>query len=437
MGKGKPGTNGSGWKWDVDIYDRPGWPSFTYGFPGMGAIQKRANNEIVIRFDTSDESGINDDFYCEHYRQVVLSSTDGGMSWHPMQPDWQIHPPLALSDGTLVEMVDERSLLSREQQRSRLKQLGIEHVWHDDCMLGWDLWPKAMAAELRQQGLTVWDNAGGPTVDTTYLPEGVVATHSPSTLIGRRSTDQGATWTEREIRSGESFSHFVRCFAGALTLPDDTVLVPCYGVRSSASAPEGFTLAESRVFVLRSIDKGESFEFIELGGAPGMHLSESCLVRHPGGRIVSMMRGTEIHRSTSDDGGKTWTAPQPTGMTGAPLHAIALNSGKILCTYARRSHPAGMRAVLSHDAGDTWDVDHEIILRDDSLPSDYIGGPGSVQLDDDSIFTFYNLVKVVQPKKDDQLAGGPLLLHRRFHCYIAGSRYTEDYVAPLGRRKGS
>lgn len=70
-----------GWKWDVSIYDRPGWNSFTFQFPLWGAIKKRENDEIVIRFDTADASAINDDFYFEHYRRVVLSSKDGGKTW--------------------------------------------------------------------------------------------------------------------------------------------------------------------------------------------------------------------------------------------------------------------------------------------------------------------------------------------------------------------
>ena len=36
----------NGWKWDVDIYDRPGWNSFTFQFPLWGAIEKRENAEL-------------------------------------------------------------------------------------------------------------------------------------------------------------------------------------------------------------------------------------------------------------------------------------------------------------------------------------------------------------------------------------------------------
>ena len=66
-GKDRITTGGNAWKWDVDIYDRPGWNSFTYNFPVWGGIQKRKGNEIVLRFDTADAAGINDDFYFEHY----------------------------------------------------------------------------------------------------------------------------------------------------------------------------------------------------------------------------------------------------------------------------------------------------------------------------------------------------------------------------------
>ena len=88
---------------------------------------------------------------------------------------------------------------------------------------------------------------------------------------------------------------------------------------------------------------------------------------------------------------------------------------------------------MSYDRGDSWDVANEKILRDDVLPTSFIGGPGVVQLDDESIFTFYSLVKLSTPKEEDELARDqPLVLNPRFHCYIAGSRYTEDFVRPLG-----
>ena len=75
-----------------------------------------------------------------------------------------------------------------------------------------------------------------------------------------------------------------------------------------------------------------------------------------------------------------------------------------------RPAPGGIRAVISRDAGASWDGGAPIVLRDDVPPSDFIGGPGSVQLDDGSVFTFYNLVR-------REREGGPP------HGYIAGCVY--------------
>jgi hypothetical protein len=55
-----PARRALGWKWDVVIYDRPGWSSFTYQYPLWGTIRKR-KGEILVRFDSADEQGINDD----------------------------------------------------------------------------------------------------------------------------------------------------------------------------------------------------------------------------------------------------------------------------------------------------------------------------------------------------------------------------------------
>ena len=408
-----------GWKWDVDIYDRPGWNSFTYNFPVWGGIQKRENDEIVIRFDTADAAGINDDFYFEHYRQVAVSSTDGGVSWQEIEPDWPYNMPLRLSDGTLIDVVHSRRLLSRQQQLARLKELGIEHVWHDDCLLAWDIWPDTMTRQLKDEGYNVWDMANH------YLPKGVVATHALWELVARRSTDDGRTWEDNVIPNLGPMPHFGPAFPGSTVLPDDTILVPFYGMRTVPRDAGKYTLMGSRVFVLRSEDQGRTYELRDLAGGEGdLHLNETTLICHPSGRVVAIIRSDIIYRSISDDGGKTWTRPEDTGMRGAPVSGICLANGNMLCTYADRTSPdgAGVRAALSYDRGETWDVGNVKILRDDSRPSGYNGGPGSVQLDDGSIFTFYSIVKGEKPAESDQ-----------YHCYIAGSRYSEDYVSPLGR----
>ena len=62
-----------------------------------------------------------------------------------------------------------------------------------------------------------------------------------------------------------------------------------------------------------------------------------------------------------------------------------------------------IRAVLSSDGGRSWDMDNEIILRDDAVAtrgkrvgqnsSSDLGYPLSVQLSDGTIFTTYYFVE--------------------------------------------
>ena len=408
-----------GWKWDVDIYDRPGWHAYTYTYPHWGGILRRDDCEIIVRFESADENAINDDFYIEHYRAVFLSSRDDGLTWREVEPQWTYNIPVTLSEGTLVEIVEDRRMHTGEEQRKRLEDLGISEVWRDDCLLAWDLWPAHMTEELKSQGYIVWDRQGDGTF--VWLPEGVVATHKVSTLVGRTSSDGGATWQDQTTISMDDFVHFSTGFPYAIALPDDTILSPFYGVHKRAGSGS-FSMLASEVYVLRSTDKGRSYDVVKVGGPiDDVTLTEADLVYHPSGRIVALIRGTEIHCSVSDDGGKTWSTPRPIGLAGRyPLHGICLTSGNILCVYAHRSYPAGIRATLSYDVGESWDVEHEKVLRDDIPPNLYIGTPASVQLDDGTIFTYYNIVK------------GKEITPERLHCYIAGSRYTEDYVRPLG-----
>ncbi|BCH33158.1 hypothetical protein MesoLjLc_50880 [Mesorhizobium sp. L-8-10] len=82
-----------------------------------------------------------------------------------------------------------------------------------------------------------------------------------------------------------------------------------------------------------------------------------------GDRLVVVMRrlgaqydGGWIDAVFSDDDGKTWSAPQLVGMTGAhngnPPALIELN-GSLYCAYANRSD-CEMRLSRSEDGGETW-----------------------------------------------------------------------------------
>lgn len=71
-----------------------------------------------------------------------------------------------------------------------------------------------------------------------------------------------------------------------------------------------------------------------------------------------------------------------------PPHLIRLRNDWILATYGGRYKPYGQRACISRDGGQTWNVDREILIRDDAPNSD-LGYPSSVEMPDGSIFTVY------------------------------------------------
>jgi hypothetical protein len=59
-----------------------------------------------------------------------------------------------------------------------------------------------------------------------------------------------------------------------------------------------------------------------------------------------------------------------------------------LNTHGYRHPPFGQRACISRDGGETWDMENELIIRDDGPHAD-LGYPCTAQLPDDSLYTVY------------------------------------------------
>ena len=222
-----------------------------------------------------------------------------------------------------------------------------------------------------------------------------------------RSDDLGQTWSQPqpvEISSLAFRSHTGK--NGIVEMPDGSWLLPLHG---KCSADE-----QDRVFLVRSTDAGRSWgEPSTVAYDPenriGFH--EPPMIRLSSGKLLSVMRTNDadgyLYQAFSTDDGWVWQGLKRTAMWGHPCNLLELRSGRILCTYGYRREPFGVRAAISDDEGATWDMENEIVIRDDGLHGD-LGYPASIQLQDGRILSVYYF------HGEDGIR------------YIGGSIYAED-----------
>ena len=204
-------------------------------------------------------------------------------------------------------------------------------------------------------------------------PGTVVVPRPPSYAL---STDNGETWQSHAIEVPHIASW---CgLHGGTVLADDTVLFPVYG---------SYTVDDplSTAWVLRSADRGETWELVELARPQEtLCFNEAHLLQTPDGTVLAALRGGGpacqgfLHLSRSTDGGSTWAEPERSDMWGYPADLRLLRNGDILCTYGYRRPPYGIRACFSHDGGKTWDTAQEVILRTDGAGGGALGLPAPV-----------------------------------------------------------
>ncbi|MEI6874015.1 MAG: sialidase family protein [Spirochaetota bacterium] len=227
-----------------------------------------------------------------------------------------------------------------------------------------------------------------------------------------RSTDGGSTWTgsvkvdTRPFISG--YSH-----RGVVELPDGTLLLalaaadPFYDSYcredlfwsgdplGNERNPDGsMRVCKSRAFVALSRDGGHSWkETRVIAGDPGVNFFEPKLTRLRSGRLLCLLRscveaGDHLFQVVSDDDGLSWSEPVRTPIWGFPADIVELPDGRALAVYGYRRPPFGIRACPSGDGGGSWDIDSEIIIRDD-LPNSNLGYPTAVVLEGGELFTVY------------------------------------------------
>jgi hypothetical protein len=225
-----------------------------------------------------------------------------------------------------------------------------------------------------------------------------------------RSSDRGKTWSvQKAALESAPFTHVSGKGHNLVELPDGTLLVALRLWRGQSDAdkeaPEG--PREARTFVLRSMDRGKTWSHpAEVCGLAG----QTRILRLASGKLLACVFKlnvgvvNKLFLAESNDNGHTWTNKrevighrQPGG---ANLTQIA--DGTVVLEYLYDTAPGksphstwyyieGVRAVVSHDEGATWEKDVYVLGRQ-TPPGEEPTGQGaylsdSVTLEDGSLLT--------------------------------------------------
>ena len=125
---------------------------------------------------------------------------------------------------------------------------------------------------------------------------------------------------------------------------------------------------------------GDRLDFPSASGKEKMY-SHSRYTRMLDGRICALQwtqriggqKDLDLHFTMSNETGTEWTYPQPTGIPGQTSWVADLGEGLLAAAYSwRHGMTPGVFVVLSEDGGQTWDIDHQLMVWD-AVGQEYLG----------------------------------------------------------------
>ena len=206
-----------------------------------------------------------------------------------------------------------------------------------------------------------------------------------------RSTDGGHTWEDRV------YPTIVGQHAGPSVLSDGR-LIYCGPISGEADARLAATMSD---------DGGKTWRIIgEIPCHAAVHpttgrvwpsLNESHALETEPDHILCVFRAGgdpyNVYFTRSEDGGRTWTEPEDSGVYGHPSYLIRLEAGPILCVFGDRAggdgtRPQAIRAMLSYDDGRTWDTANILAVREFPYRAD-MGYPVALEVSANEVLCAY------------------------------------------------
>ncbi len=182
----------------------------------------------------------------------------------------------------------------------------------------------------------------------------------PTELMILRSTDFGHTWEGPAAFTPPLVGPSFEMCSPITPLRDGRWLLPTSTWRGwEGDCPNGM-----RMVAFVSYDRAHTWPaYVDVMVDPQQHIIywESKIVTLADGRLLAVAwaydeaaaKDLPNQYALSNDGGRTWSAPRSTGLTGQTMTQYALPDGRILCVY-RRMDRAGLWANLAHLEGDAW-----------------------------------------------------------------------------------
>ena len=196
----------------------------------------------------------------------------------------------------------------------------------------------------------------------------------PAKMIVTESADGGRTWSEFRVIDTSPFIQATP--TGPLMPRSDGTLLQFFEVNKEYLDASPWMQKAGVVF---SHDGGHTWEDARLVAhdpARKLFYWDQRQALLPDGRILGIFwtydnqegKDIDLHWSVSEDGGTTWARPAPTGVIGEPSVPVALGGEDVLLLSVHRWDPPCLRAILSRDAGRTWDDGNALVFYEKPVP---------------------------------------------------------------------